>query len=211
MKFEDIDKNNPIYLYCGDMDLKRREVTGKNFIGLSLTRNNQYHILHDITNYFELSDNTVDIVQSEDVMEHIEYSKLKYSINEIHRILKPNGLFRLSMPDYRCDVLYNRSHKDKNGNIFYDPGGEGSYDYKNSKVIGGGHVWFPDYTSVKKLLELSNFSGDKIQYLHYYDENNNAVTKTIDYSKGWISRTPDNDKRVQNPYRPMSIVVDCYK
>ena len=46
MKFEDIDKNNPIYLYCGDMDLKRREVTGKNFIGLSLTRNNQYHILH---------------------------------------------------------------------------------------------------------------------------------------------------------------------
>ena len=61
------------------------------------------------------------------------------------------------------------------------------------------------------MLKLSNFSDDKIQYLHYYDENNNAVTKTIDYSNGWICRTPDNDKRVQNPYRPMSIVVDCYK
>ena len=37
------------------------------------------------------------------------------------------------------------------------------------------------------------------------------ITNKIDYSLGYISRTPDNDDRVKNPYRPMSIVVDCYK
>ena len=40
---------------------------------------------------------------------------------------------------------------------------------------------------------------------------NKIVTHKIDYSKGHIHRTPDTDQRVQNPYRPMSIVVDCYK
>jgi len=57
--------------------------------------------------------NDVNIVQSEDVMEHIEYDLLKNTINDIYRILKPGGLFRLSMPDYSCNVLYNQSEKDE--------------------------------------------------------------------------------------------------
>ena len=51
----------------------------------------------------------------------------------------------------------------------------------------------------------------KINYLHYYDNNNNSITNKIDYSKGYVRRTPDHDNRVKNPYRAMSIVVDCYK
>ena len=58
---------------------------------------------------------------------------------------------------------------------------------------------------------LENFSVDKINYLHYYNESNYPITNKIDYSKGYISRTPDHDNRVKNPFRPMSIVVDCYK
>lgn len=66
------------------------------------------------------------------------------------------------------------------------------------------------YDIFKSLLESTDFANDKINYLHYYDSNI-PVTNKIDYSKGYISRTPDNDIRVQNPYKPMSIVVDCYK
>jgi SAM-dependent methyltransferase len=211
MKFEDIIHLNEIYLYLGDLSIQRRQFTNKNFIGLSLTTSNQYHIQHDVTNPLPLKDNTVDIVQSEDVMEHIEYDNLKDSINEIYRILKPGGLFRLSMPDYNCDILYNRSRKDEHGNLIFDAGGGGSYDEYNKKVVHGGHVWFPKFNSVKLLLESTNFLNNKINYLHYYDNDNNPVTHKIDYSKGYISRTPDNDDRVKHPYRPMSIVVDCYK
>ena len=108
-------------------------------------------------------------------------------------------------------MLYNRSLKDEKGNIIFDSGGGGSYDYINKKVIGGGHIWFPTYSLVKQLLSSTNFEEDKINFLHYYDCENNPVIKKIDYSICFVSRTPDNDIRVQNPRRPMSIVVDCYK
>lgn len=211
MKFDILQKNNEIYLYLGDLPMQRRNVTNKNFIGISLTQNNEFHIKHDVTKKYMLEDNCVDIIQSEDVMEHIEYSELKDSINEIYRILKPGGLFRLSIPDYNCDILYNRSLKDENGNLVFDSGGGGSYDKVNKKVIDGGHVWFPTYTNVKQLLDTTEFSNNKINYLHYYDENKKSITKKIDYSLGWIQRTPDHDDRVKNPYRPMSLVIDCYK
>jgi SAM-dependent methyltransferase len=211
MKFYNINKDKPVYLYLGDLPNQRVISTGKNFIGVSLSQDNNTHIRHDVTNPFDLDDDMVDIVQSEDVMEHIEYTKLTDSINEIYRILKPGGLFRLSLPSYECDVLYNRSLKDDNGNIVFDSGGGGSYDYVNKKVIGGGHVWFPTYTSVRQLLLTTNFKEHQVNFLHYYDLENKPVINNIDYSLGFISRTPDNDKRVQNPRRPMSIVVDCFK
>jgi SAM-dependent methyltransferase len=215
MKFEDIINNDKIFLYCGDLPEQRRKYSNMPFVGLSLKDEssfwNIYHIQHDITKPMPLKDNTVDTVQSEDVMEHIEYNMLKKSINEIYRVLKPGGLFRLSMPDYKCDLLYNRSEKDSNKNIIFDREGGGQYDKINKKVIRGGHVWFPVFSSVKSLLESTNFLNDKINYLHYYDDNNNPITNKISYNKGFISRTPDHDNRVKKPYRPMSIVVDCYK
>lgn len=61
-------------------------------------------------------------------MEHIKYTDLPDILNEIYRILKPGGLFRLSVPDYNCDILWERSEKDSNGKIRFDPGGGGSYD-----------------------------------------------------------------------------------
>jgi len=213
MKFEDIKENSNIYLYCGDLPTINQNYTKISSIGLSLYRSDNYHIRHDITNKFDLKDNSVDIIQSEDVMEHIEYCKLKDTINEIYRVLKPGGLFRLSMPDYRCDVLYNRSLKDKDGNIIFDSGGGGNYDSKNNKVINGGHVWFPKYESVKNLLDntLFNNSNSSINYLHYYNEEGNSILKKIDYKLGFIKRTPDFDERIRNPCRPMSIIVDCVK
>ena len=210
VNFDDIKNNANIYLYAGDMNYQERR---KNypFIGLSLNQSNEYHIRHDVTQKMDLLDDSVDIYQSEDVFEHIEYDELKDTINEIYRILKPGGLFRLSMPDYRCDVLYNRSNKDLHGNILFDAGGGGLYDFENKKVINGGHVWFPKYESVLELFRQSNFDMEKVEFLHYYDETGKPIINDIDYTKGFLHRTPDHDKRVQLPRRPMSIVVDVYK
>tara|TARA_Y100000741_G_C18257599_1_gene559549 strand:- start:2913 stop:3539 length:627 start_codon:yes stop_codon:yes gene_type:complete len=208
MYFSDIKNNKNIYLYAGDCVNNKSNIQ---FIGLSLGYNNNTNINHNVLHKMDLFDNSVDIYQSEDVFEHIEYNKLIDVINEVYRVLKPGGLLRLSMPDYRCDILYNRSDKNENNEIIFDKGGGGNYDYKNKKVINGGHVWFPKYELVKNLLDNTNFENNKIKYLHYYDINNYSITKDIDYEKGYIQRTPDNDKRVQNPYRVMSIVVDCYK
>jgi predicted SAM-dependent methyltransferase len=130
-------------------------------------------------------------------------------IKDIYRILKPGGFFRLSVPDYRCDILYDRSIKDEKGDVLFDEDGGGEFLKEKGIVINGGHVWFPIYEKINALFEGTLFQ--KIEFLHYYDEMGKPVCKKIDYTKGFIQRTPDHDNRVCNPYRPMSIVVDCYK
>jgi predicted SAM-dependent methyltransferase len=205
LSFQEIKKLDYIFLYAGDIP----ENKNYNKIGLSITRNDSDHIKHDITKIHDIDDNSVDIYQAEDVFEHIEYDKLEPVIMEIHRILKPGGLFRLSVPDYRCDILSNRSVKSGDGTILFDPGGEGTFLESTGQVINGGHVWFPVYEKVKELVEKAPFA--KIDFLQYYDEKGVARCNKIDYNKGYIQRTPDHDARVKNPYRPLSIVVDCYK
>lgn len=204
ISFDDLNKMKNIYLYAGDVP---RDDKYKKFIGLSINQSNINHIKHDMNDRILLPDKSVDIFQSEDVFEHIELKNLLIIINEIYRVLKPGGIFRLSLPDYGCDILYDRSDKDENGKLLFDSGGGG--DFINGKVLNGGHVWFPKYESVKTLLEKTLFKN--IKYLHYYDESGKGFTSEIDYSIGYVQRTPDNDERVKNPYRPMSIVVDCKK
>lgn len=53
--------------------------------------------------------------------------------------------------------------------------------------------------------------ASQFESLHYHDENRTLHTKPLDYSKGFVKRTADNDDRVSRPFRPMSIVVDCIK
>jgi GT2 family glycosyltransferase/glycosyltransferase involved in cell wall biosynthesis/Flp pilus assembly protein TadD/predicted SAM-dependent methyltransferase len=200
--WEYIEKLPFIKLYAGDIvnDEKYNEL-----IGLSLTQSDHNHINHDICDPLPLPDNSVDYYQAEDVFEHIEYDKLLPIINEIHRVLKPNATFRLSVPDYGCDVLIKRSVKDDSGNIVFDPEGGGT-------LQNPGHLWFPNIDLVRRLLEKSKFNQfGRIEYLHYYNMDGTFVAKKINYSKGYIHRTPDFDNRVQDPYRPISIVVDLIK
>lgn len=220
MKFEDIKNNKNIYLYAGENFYEKwseyKNKTKFNWIGiwkdidLNIETQNlglineynsaeKYNIKHDITKKYELLDNSVDIFQSEDVFEHIQYELLEASINEIYRILKPGGLFRLSIPDYNCKAMIDRCIKDKDNNLVFDPAGGGKY--KNGKVIDGGHIWFPTISNIKILLEKTKFNN--INYLSYFD-NDKHVHKKIDYSLGYIKRSPD----FSNKY---SIIVDLYK
>ena len=202
--FEDLMRMDKRYLYAGDVpDMDEY----KHFIGLSLLQGNDRQIKHDVTKALPLPDNSIDGYQSEDVFEHIEMNELPAVIDEIYRVLKPGASFRLALPDYRCDLLHNRTLRNSEGVILFDP--EGGGKYIDGKVIRGGHVWFPTYELVKGVLDKTQFKN--VIFYHYYDQDGQGVTKSIDYSKGYVMRTPDHDNRVSNPYRPMSIVVDCVK
>jgi len=225
MNFEILSKKQEIYLYAGDLKQwncvpveKRFQLTNKKWVGLTLPEygangkgtKDENHIHFDILDKMPLKENSVDIYQSEDVHEHIDFDFLENQINEIYRVLKPDGLFRLSVPDYNCDLLFNRTTKDENGQLMFDEGGGGWYDYNKKKIMGNGHVWFPTYEKVKNLLDKTKFKN--INFLQYWTSRTNFVLNNIDYKKGYITRTPDNDRRVMYPVRrPMSIVVDCYK
>lgn len=200
--WDDLKKRPFLKLYAGDIP----EISAyEEFIGLSITRSDYRHILHDLTRPFPLADNSVDIFQAEDVLEHLAFPKLAGIIDEIHRVLKPGGLFRLSLPDYGCDLLYKRSVKNKEGRVIFDSAGGGTRKRP-------GHRWFPRFPQVKALLQESAFGkAGKIRYLHYYNDDGTYAAEKIDYSKGYIQRTPDHDQRVKQPYRPMSMVIDLIK
>lgn len=184
LHFEDLIGRDRIELYAGDVPTTEFY---KDKVGLSICQANDRHIYHNILDPYPLPDNSVDSYVAEDVLEHLPYDSLINVINEIHRVLKWGGVFRLALPDYRNDIMDMRSLKDEKGDILFDPNGGGSY--KNGKVIKGGHLWFPKYETVKSLIENSLFA--KYEFLHYYNIDGSSITNSIDYSIGYIQRTPD--------------------
>ncbi len=195
-------------LYAGDLFPDAAQFS--THIGLTINRPNARNIAHDIRMRMPIPAECISIYQAEDVFEHVPYAHIGPIFEDIHRVLKPGGLFRLSVPDYRCDILRNRSVTNESGDIVFDPGGGGRFE--NGMVVGGGHVWFPTYESVAALFARSSFAADgRIEFLHYIQPDGTSVTSPIDYSLGFVKRTPDNDPRVASPRRVMSIVVDARK
>jgi SAM-dependent methyltransferase len=155
-------------------------------------------------------DNLLSIYQAEDVFEHVPLDDLPIVFDEIFRVLRPGGLFRFSVPDYRSDIYLERSLRDSAGHILFDPGGGGAFC--DGKVVDGGHLWHPVYETVKTLFETSKFGTQgRVEYLHHVAPDGGFILREIDYSLGRVSRTPDFDERVRRPRRPLSIVVDAWK
>jgi hypothetical protein len=195
-------------LYAGD--LFPNAVQFQTHIGLTINQANSRNIAHDLTHRMPIPAETIGVYQAEDVFEHIVYDAIAPIFEDIYRVLKRGGLFRFSVPDYRCDILRTRSIHDAAGKVVFDPGGGGRFE--SGAVVGGGHVWFPVYESVKALFDASPFAaGGRVEFLHYVQLDGVSVMKPIDYSLGFVKRTPDHDPRVANPRRVMSIVVDAWK
>lgn len=202
LDWDTVRKRHPLRLYAGNVPA-RPEYDG--WVGLSIRAHDHRHLAHDLTLRIPLPDASVDAFQAEDVFEHIPYDRLPPVVDEIFRVLKSGALFRLSVPDYGCDVLRARCVTDAAGNITFDPGGGGTIEHPS-------HLWFPRIDAVRKLLEGSRFArGGTASYLHYYEMDGTPVTHPIDYTKGHVARTPDHDPRVRDPYRPLSLVVDLVK
>lgn len=203
MSFERLDLFKDITLYAGDIcdDI---HMSNPNLYGLSLNRADSRHILHDITKKYPLPDNCIYAYQAEDVLEHIEFEKLVDTINEIYRILRTDGLFRISLPDYYSPYLSVISMRNQYGNILFDPTGGGIYGANG--VEGGGHIWFPNYLIVRDLLKKTRFK--KVDLLCYHTEEGKLIKREIDLLKGHIIRFPKEDMTDKPIY---SIVIDCYK
>jgi len=201
MSFDKIDFLKPVYLYAGDI-CDEIHMSNPYLYGLSINKCDNKHILHDITQKYPLLDECIDNYQAEDVLEHIELKYMKETINEIYRILKVGGIFRICLPDYYSPYLKRVSMKEQEGNIIFDPTGGGILTKEGVKQ--GGHVWFPTYKKMEEILSSSSFR--EIKFLCYHTEDERLIRKEIDFSKGYIRRIPMNDSDMI-----YSMVIDCYK
>jgi predicted SAM-dependent methyltransferase len=206
--WEDFLASNSKKLYAGK--LRRALPQFATHFGVTPFYASTRNIEQDVAAPFPIPTGSVEVFQSEDVFEHIELTKMVPIFNEIHRVLVPGGLFRLSLPDYHFDLYVERCARGPRGEIVFDPGGGG--EFVDGRVTGGGHVWFPTIEIVRDLFNESLFgSHGVVRFLQYNNGDGTFQMDTIDYNLGYIQRTPDHDARVAERLRPISIVVDARK
>jgi predicted SAM-dependent methyltransferase len=133
---------------------------------------------------------TVDEIYISHSLEHIKRDKIIFFIIELNRILKKNGILRISVPDFEKVVkIYNNS-KDLSQLIgFLNGGQKDDYDI---------HYINFDFNILKELLEIVGYKN-----VTRYDCENFLKNKD-DYSKAYL---PHMDKNGEL----MSLNVICEK
>lgn len=78
----------------------------KSFIGSLLTKKlklveyKDHNVIYvNLNKRWKYSDNSVDVVYSSHVLEHLSISKSEQFLNEAYRVLKPGGTIRIVVPD----------------------------------------------------------------------------------------------------------------
>jgi|SRR5579883_1442186 predicted SAM-dependent methyltransferase len=60
--------------------------------------------IHDLRKQFPWADNSVDVIYSSHTLEHLSKSEGRHFLRECHRVLKPNGIIRIIVPDLRAII-----------------------------------------------------------------------------------------------------------
>lgn len=138
------------------------------------------HIDHisSIDNLSFLADNSVDLIYNCHVLEHFKINDVARVVKEWNRVLKPEGLLRSSVPDFKkiCRVYTNTENLDLvKGPVF------GRQDY-----LYNIHYNIFDKKSLTTLLEANNFYN-----IREYDWRETEHAEVDDYSQAYI---PHMDK-----------------
>lgn len=121
----------------------------------------------DVGEHFPLPDESIDYVYSEHMIEHLNYAQAVNMLRECHRVLKPNGVIRISTPDLRFLLdLYQNPEKPENKSFikWSAEGGAGGEIRPVSPVYvinkfhtTWGHKIIYDYDTLASLLKQNGF------------------------------------------------------
>jgi SAM-dependent methyltransferase len=213
----DLEKWQGRNLYFGNIYPHERQFNHGNFVGLSLVPMSDRDLVHNAYEPLPVADATVARIQAQDVFEHLEFDRIPQVMDEIHRVLAPGGVFRLSVPDYRSPVLKGRSVYDENGNVIADlmMGGSVTFDKATGKRRvdfldnGDAHLWFPTFERIADLIARSRLSACDIKFHHYFRPDGTAVCDEPPDLDMPVRRAPPFDMRAAG--LPISIIVDFCK
>jgi len=111
-------------------------------------------------------DNSVDVLYSSHMLEHLDRSEARKFVSECHRVLIPGGLLRLAIPDLGLYVeAYQRS---ADADDFLErlrlarPQVRGMRRIAEMLVGFRGHRWMYDRGSVEKLVKHASFDDIEI-------------------------------------------------
>lgn len=94
-----------LHLGCGDMK-------SDHYINVDIKSAPHIHYVQTVTDLSIFKNNYADLIYACHVLEHFAPSSLNKILIEWHRVLKPGGVLRLSVPDFdKLIELYNYSGK----------------------------------------------------------------------------------------------------
>lgn len=87
-----MDKSVKLHLGCGDTLIK-------GFINVDVLNVPAVDIIYDLKNLNCFKDEIADVIYASHFLEHFSTDEIPVLLQEMHRVLKPNGELRLSVPD----------------------------------------------------------------------------------------------------------------
>ncbi len=169
-----------LHLGCG-----KRYIPG--FVHIDIDKHP--HIDH-VRNIFDLSifeDNSVDLIYSCGTLEYFDREEVVNVLKEWKRVLKNNGILRLSVPDFESIVKVYKKYNDLDGIGILGPlyGRIKINTEEGEKVIC--HKTVYDFNSLKKLLESVGFKN-----VRKYDWEKTIHKDYDDFSQAYV---PHMDKK----------------
>jgi len=160
-----------LHLGCG-----KRYIPG--YIHIDLVSYPHIDYLTGIDDLGMFEDNSIDVIYNCHVLEHFHRQKVQRVLTEWHRVLKPGGIIRISVPDFEaCCELYNEK---KDLSLVIGPlMGRQNYLYNI-------HYNIFDFTTLSKALVEAGFS-----HVTRYDWRTTEHADVDDYSQAYY---PHMDK-----------------
>ena len=205
------------YLYFGSLGLHERQFQIPNFLGLALNPAHEREIKHDLADALPFADASIAKVQAQDVLEHLAFERVPFVLDEIYRVLKPGGIFRLSVPDYRSPVLKRRSIYDARGRVigdlmmgatsYLDPAtGDARVRFSED---GDAHLWFPRYELITHLVLKSDIRKAGIHFYQGFIDDHSFLCEPVPENEMFVLRAAPHDRRANGA--PTSIIADFVK
>ena len=205
------------YLYFGSLGLHERQFQIPNFTGLALHPAHDREIKHNLADPLPFADNAIAKIQAQDVLEHVAFEKVSFVLDEVYRVLKPGGIFRLSVPDYRSPVLKRRSIYDGRGRVigdlmmgatsYLDPAtGEARVRFSED---GEAHLWFPRYELITHLVLKSEIRKAAVHFYQGFLDDHSFLCEPVPENEMYVLRAAPHDRRGGGS--PTSIIADFFK
>lgn len=174
MEWNDVLASRPLYLNLGGGDHCHPRARYEHYLSVDLRPPaGAWAVQHDLRHPIPLPDGSVARIHSEDFFEHITAQEMQTLLVECHRLLATGGMMRIGVPDYR-------NPKDRRDLAL-------GHDPTDPK-----HVTLTHLALLRDVVAASPFRRSR--FYHYWDDDD-FVQEPIDYSLGWIQRTPDHDPR----------------
>lgn len=205
------------YLYFGSLGPHERQYQIPNFTGLALEPAHDREKKHDLAAALPYPAGSIAKIQAQDVLEHLAFDKVPFVLDEIYRVLKPGGIFRLSVPDHRCPVLKRRSIYDARGRVigdllmgatsYLDPAtGEARVRFSED---GEAHLWFPRYELITHLVLKSEIRKAQIHFYQGFLDDHTYLCEPVPENEMFVQRAAPHDQRAGGA--PISIIADFVK